>query len=196
MKRTDLFAALAPDARRRLRKRPPPTWVAPMLAVLTDERFSDKDWVFERKFDGIRCLAFRTGRRVRLISRNRQDQNNTYPELLEPLLEQDATDFIIDGEVVAFDGKRTSFARLQQRMGITDARAARRTGVKVYYYVFDLLRINGFDTTALGLRDRKRLLERAFDFVDPLRFSTHWEKDGEKYYEKACRLGWEGLIAK
>src|ERR671936_16916 len=115
MKRTDLFAALAPDARRRLRKGPPPAWVAPMLAVLTDERFSDEDWVFERKFDGIRCLAFRTWRRVRLISRNRQDQNNTYPELLEPLLEQDATDFIVDGEVVAFDGKRTSFARLQQR---------------------------------------------------------------------------------
>jgi DNA ligase D-like protein (predicted ligase) len=167
-----------------------------MLAVLTDERFSDKRWLFERKLDGIRCLAFRRGTRLRLLSRNREDQNATYPELVEPLLHQAVRDFVVDGEIVAFDGRRTNFSRLQQRSGIKNPEAARRSGVAVYFYLFDLLHLEGFDTTALGLRDRKALLERAFTFDDPLRFSKHWNTEGEKYYRKACRLGWEGLIAK
>lgn len=163
-----------------------------MLAVLTDERFSDERWLFERKLDGIRCLAFRTGRRLHLLSRNREDQHTTYPELVR----QTVSDFVVDGEIVAFEGTRTSFSRLQQRSGIKNAEAARRSGVAVYYYLFDLLHVEGVDTTALTLRDRKMLLERAFTFEDPLRFSKHWYTEGEKYYRRACRLGWEGLIAK
>jgi bifunctional non-homologous end joining protein LigD len=64
------------------------------------------------------------------------------------------------------------------------------------YYVFDLLSLNGFDTTALSLRDRKTVLENAFVFRDPVRFSQHWDIHGERYYARACRAGWEGLIAK
>jgi bifunctional non-homologous end joining protein LigD len=192
----ELFASLSDEARRRLRRRSQPSWASPMLAVLTDERFSDPNWIFERKLDGVRCLAFRKGTRVTLLSRNRAEKNSTYPELVEPLKRQPVRDFIVDGEVVAFKGRRTSFSQLQQRMGAVTLEAARRSGVAIYYYVFDLLYANGRDTTGLTLSDRKALLERAFSFTDPLRYSKHWRTHGEKYYARACRLGWEGLIAK
>ncbi|MGH7549493.1 MAG: non-homologous end-joining DNA ligase [Gemmatimonadota bacterium] len=190
------FAPLSDDARGKLRKRRHPVWIPPMLATLTDEPFSDEGWIFERKLDGVRCLAFRDGDRVRLLSRNEKSQNDTYPELVDAIGAQEPRDFVVDGEVVAFERGVTSFSRLQQRMKITDAAKARRSGVAVYFYLFDLVHLDGRDTTRLPLRDRKALLERVVRFEDPLRFSTHRNAEGEAYLEEACRKGWEGLIAK
>ena len=110
---------------RRLRDEPVPDWRSPTLATLTDERFSDPDWIFERKLDGVRCLAFRDGDRVRLLSRNRQSLNGTYPEMVEALATQKCTRFVVDGEIVAFEGRRTSFARLQGRLGHHRSRRGR-----------------------------------------------------------------------
>ena len=59
---------LPAEAKARLRKVPQPTWVAPMLATLTDERFSREGWLFEPKWDGERCLAFRHGRDLNLVA--------------------------------------------------------------------------------------------------------------------------------
>ena len=107
-----------PEAlRAELRDEPVPDWLSPSLATLTDDRFSDPDWIFERKLDGVRCLAFRDGRRVRLLSRNRQSLNGTYPEVVDALATLECTRFVVDGEIVAFQGRRTSFARLQGRLG-------------------------------------------------------------------------------
>src|SRR5437868_4727361 len=124
-----------------LRKESVPAWRAPTLATLTEKRFSDPQWIFERKFDGVRCLAFRDGDRLRLLSRNRQALNGTYPELVDALAEQEASRFVVDGEVVAFEGRRTSFARLQGRLGLTNPDAARASGIAVFYYLFDLLHL-------------------------------------------------------
>ncbi len=167
-----------------------------MLATLTHDTFSDPAWLYERKLDGVRCLAFRAGERVRLLSRNRKPMNDTYPELVEALGKQACTDFIADGEIVAFEGNRTSFSRLQQRLGVRDPDEARRTGVAVYLYLFDLLRLEGHDTTRLALHDRKRLLKRALSFGGHIRFTPHRVGAGEETLEEACRKGWEGLIAK
>ena len=93
-----------------------PSWIEPELATLTKERFSDPGWITERKLDGERCLAFVSGDRVRLLTRNKKVITGTYPELAAALEAQRADDFIVDGEIVAFDGRQTSFARLQQRM--------------------------------------------------------------------------------
>jgi bifunctional non-homologous end joining protein LigD len=167
-----------------------------MLATLTDTAFSDPEWIYERKFDGMRCLAFRDGDRVRLLSRNRQPLGGTYPELADALAAQDTSRFVADGEVVAFDGRRTSFARLQGRLGITDPRQARASRIAVFYYVFDLLHLDGYGTTGLPCIWRKRLLRSAFEFDDPLRYTTHrWEK-GEQAFRAACERGDEGVIAK
>lgn len=191
-----LFDGLPKAARDGLKRRDQPSWTAPMLATLTDDYFSDKAWLFERKLDGERCLTFRKGKDVRLLSRNRKELNDTYPEVVEALRKQPADDFIVDGEIVAFEGALTSFSRLQQRMQVRDAQAALESGVPVFYYVFDLLYLDGQDTTQVPLRYRKTLLKRALTFEDPLRFTAHRNREGEAYHREACRKGWEGVIAK
>jgi DNA ligase D-like protein (predicted ligase) len=179
-----------------LRNERVPQWRAPTLATLTDERFSDPDWIFERKLDGVRCLAFRNGRSVRLLSRNRQPLNGTYPELVDALAAQTCSKFVVDGEIVAFEGRRTSFARLQGRLGLTNPDEARSAGIPVFYYLFDLMHLDGQTTIELPLLWRKRLLRRMFQFDDPLRYTTHRVGDGESAFAAACRRGDEGVIAK
>jgi bifunctional non-homologous end joining protein LigD len=192
----DPFAKLPDAARARLRPAPHPSWVAPMLATLTDRRFSDPDWLFERKLDGERCLAFRNGAEVRLLSRTQRPLDRTYPEIVDAISTQPVEDLVVDGEVVAFERGRTSFERLQQRLGITDPAQARRSPVAVFFYVFDVLHLDGHDLTGLGVRDRKTLLRQAVTFGGRLRYTTHRNTNGEAYLEQACVLGWEGLVAK
>jgi bifunctional non-homologous end joining protein LigD len=193
---TGFFDRLGADAKSRLGPGPPPDWVAPMLATLTDRYFSDPAWIFERKLDGERCLAFRRDGEVRLLSRSQQHLNHTYPEVVDGLAQQDAPDLVVDGEVVAFEGGRTSFERLQQRLGITNEAEARRSPVAVFYYIFDLLYLDGYDTTGLALRDRKTLLRQVLRYRDALRFTSHRNAVGEEYFQFACGHGWEGLVAK
>jgi bifunctional non-homologous end joining protein LigD len=168
----------------------------PALATLTHERFSGDRWVYERKLDGVRSLAYYDGDRAWLRSRTGGDQGPAFPEVVEALEAQQCPSFVVDGEVVAFDGAQTSFGALQPRIHLTNAERARRTGVEIFYYVFDLLHLDGHSTRGLPLRDRKALLRDLFDWDDPLRFTTHRNADGEKYFAEACRKGWEGLIAK
>jgi DNA ligase D-like protein (predicted ligase) len=179
-----------------LQRRAQPEWTAPMLATLTERRFSDPDWIFERKLDGVRCLVFRRRGRVTLQSRNRKPLGNHYPELVEAISGQRTDPFIADGEIVAFDRGQTSFARLQGRMQLRDPDAARRTGIAVFLYLFDLIHVDRFDATGLELRDRKRLLRETLRFAGPLRLTSHRNAEGEAYYREACRRGWEGVIAK
>lgn len=171
--------------------------VEPMKAKLHDRPFSDPGWVFERKLDGIRALVERSGGGpVTLTSRTGHDQTSAYPELAEALEAEAATDFLADGEIVAFDGTRTSFERLQGRMAIHDAHLARLTGIPVFLYLFDLLRFDGHDLTGLPLRERKRVLRRALSFEGPVRYTQHRDERGEEFFAQACAKGWEGLIAK
>ncbi len=173
-----------------------PAWTDPMLATLADEPFSDPEWIYERKLDGERCLAFRDGGRVRLLSRNRTDLVDTYPEIAEALDDTAPQRFVLDGEIVAFDGAVTSFARLQQRMQITERARARASPIRVFYYVFDTLHLGGWSTERLTQRQRKAVTRRALHFEDPLRFSAHRNQTGEEFHRDACGRGWEGLIAK
>jgi ATP-dependent DNA ligase len=108
-----------------------PDWLEPMAATLTQERFSGRDWLFERKFDGIRLLAYKSDGDVRLYSRNRLPQN--LPELTRAIANLPVNEVILDGEVT-WDG---------------------RSG----YHVFDILWLNGQPVTALPLDDRRALLQ-------------------------------------
>lgn len=198
-----LLDTLPAERRRRLSLAPAGERLAarPMLARLSDRRdFPGGGWLFERKLDGLRMLAVRDvrrdGDRVRLLSRTGQVLDGGYPEITDALAHQRSPDFTVDGEVVAFSGGRTDFARLQQRMQLTDPRRALATGVAVTYYLFDLLRLDGMDLTPLPLRTRKSLLRRLLDYDDPLRFTTHRNEGGRELLDQACRRGWEGLIAK
>jgi DNA ligase D-like protein (predicted ligase) len=192
-----VFARLTPSEQELLVPASLPTTLPAQLATLTEERFSDPAWVFERKLDGVRCLARRTGDgQVRLLSRNDKDMSRTYPEIAVALAEQASTELVVDGEVVAFDGRRTSFERLQGRLGLTDPDEALATGIPVFYYVFDLLHLDGCDVRRLPLLARKKLLRQAVGFADPLRFTVHRREAGEEAFRAACARGDEGVIAK
>jgi len=173
-----------------------PDWLDPELATLTQDRFSDPEWIFERKLDGERCLAFKSGSKVRLMTRNRKQDTSTYPEITEALAAQQADNFIIDGEIVAFEGSQTKFARLQQRLGVRNPGPDLQAAVPVYFYIFDVLWAGDRDVRSLPLRQRKQTLRDLLTFADPLRFTEHKDTEGEAYYRQACASGWEGVIAK
>lgn len=183
----DPFAQLSGTERTLLVETPLPAAVVPMAATLTEERFSDPAWVFERKLDGIRCIAIAGADGVRLLSRNDLSLNGRFPEVAAALARDPARPFVADGEIVAFDGAQTSFAALQRRG---------ESGARTFLYLFDLLHLAGRDLTALPLRARKGLLRRAITFDGPIRFTPHRNRDGEELFRHACAAGWEGLIAK
>ena len=116
-----------------------PDWLEPMAASLTQERFTGPDWLFERKFDGIRLLAYKRGEEVRLYSRNRLPQQ--LPAVAAAVAALPVHDAILDGEVT-WDG---------------------RSG----YHVFDVLWLNGRAVTSVPLEDRRALLA-ALPFAAPL----------------------------
>lgn len=155
-----------------------------MKAVLTDARFSDPDWIFERKLDGIRCIAIRDGGAVRLLSRNDLSLNGRYPGVVAALEADPCTRFAVDGEVVAYEHGQTSF----QRLG--------KAGATIVYSVFDVLWLDGRDVRGLPLLERKALLREALRFEDPVRWTDYRAGEGEAMFAEACANGWEGVIAK
>lgn len=192
---SSILDRLDPDEREAATAREP-GFRQPMLATLVHETFSDPAWIYERKFDGERVIAVKNGASVSLWSRNEKDISATYPELVGALEAQSTDGFVIDGEVVAFDGAVTSFSRLQQRMKLTSAEEARNSPVAVYYYAFDLIDLDGRGLEEVPLRARKSLLRAALDFDNRIRYSAHRNETGEAMHREACEKGWEGVIAK
>jgi bifunctional non-homologous end joining protein LigD len=148
-----------------------PEWVEPMAATLTHERFTGPEWTFERKFDGIRLLAFKRGREVRLLSRNRLSQNSSYPAVVQAILELPVHELILDGEALGVWGRQA----------------------KVAYHVFDILWLESRDVMRLPLYERRSLLN-AVPFAAPLERVE--QLNDPKPWDRACNEGWEGVIAK
>jgi len=141
-----------------------PAFVMPMKAVLTAERPAGPEWVFERKLDGIRCLAVKDRGRTRLYSRNELSLNDRYASLAAALDADPADGFVIDGEAVAFVGGRDRFGG-----GEGDA---------LFYYVFDVLFADGRDVRSLPLEERRAVLEGVLGWRDPLRMTEQMTGDG------------------
>jgi bifunctional non-homologous end joining protein LigD len=137
-----------------------------MAATLTQERFTGPEWIFERKYDGIRLLAFRSGNSVRLFSRNQLPQN--YPSIASAIGALSVNEAILDGEV---------------DWGDRDVR----------YHVFDILWLDGRDLMPLPFTERRSILHH-LGLHSPLQAVA--EVTGDKPWEQACREGWEGVIAK
>jgi len=187
--------SLSEDLRAKLKKRSQPGFVAPMKATLVREHFSDPNWIFERKLDGERCLLHKKGRSVTLYSRNEKKKNGSYPEIVEAVAGLEGS-FILDSELVTFDGTKTSFKRLQKRIHKKKPGEDLIEAYPVFAYIFDIPYFDGYDLSDLPLRERKRVLHTAFDADDPLRILPHRKEDGEAFLEEALKRGWEGLIAK
>jgi bifunctional non-homologous end joining protein LigD len=167
----------------------------PMKPVLVADPFDDPAWIFERKLDGERCGALRRGGRVTLLSRTGRAMGAAYPEL-EEALTMPGRDLLLDGEIVAFKHGQTSFERLQRRMQLRDPARARRSGVAAYYYIFDLLELDGADLRPLALFERKARLRESVTFRGHLRLTSYRRGDGKHAFSEACRRGWEGVVAK
>lgn len=192
-----LIDQLSDEARGEAKEGSFPDWMDPMLAKLTHDHFTSQDWVFERKLDGERVIAYvQPNGTVRLMSRNEKCLNDTYPDIVDALVNQAPAGCILDGEMVAFDSDGVSdFQRLQPRMQASSRQEA-KGGVRVWYYLFDMIYADGHDLSGVGFKDRKKLLREALDWDDPLRFTPHRTADSLDYYKQACEKGWEGLIAK
>ena len=143
-----------------------PEWLVPMAATLTQERFTGPDWIFERKFDGIRLLAYKQGSDVQLFSRNHLPQH--LPAIAEAIERLPNEELILDGEITWRGGKSA-------------------------YHVFDIMWIDGGNVTTLPLEERQEILAQ-LPFREPLhRVSVI---DDPSPWERAQREGWEGVIAK
>jgi bifunctional non-homologous end joining protein LigD len=167
-----------------------------MLATLTDARDLDDAWLLERKFDGERCVARKTGDDVRLESRTGKDLTSTYPEVCAAITAQRVSSALLDGEIVAFDGDQTSFGRLQQRLGVSGPSPERIREFPVVYCVFDLLELDGEDLTGRPLLERRARLTGTIRSSTALQHTEAWRDDSQQRFAAACRSGWEGLIAK
>jgi bifunctional non-homologous end joining protein LigD len=162
--------------------------LAQPLRVPEEWRLVDqRGWLFERKLDGLRCLAVRNGNEVELWSRNHLPFTHRFPDIVSALGALPVDNFTIDGELVAFEGNRTSFALLQRP----------QSGSRPEFHVFDLLHLLGRDTTVVPLSDRRRLLAQALEGVDAsVRVVTTVEGDPRDLLKQACTAGWEGIIGK
>jgi bifunctional non-homologous end joining protein LigD len=143
-----------------------PEWLVPMAATLTQERFTGPEWIFERKFDGIRLLAYKNGADVQLFSRNRLPQN--LPAVSQAIKALPNKQLILDGEITWGGGK-------------------------VAYHIFDILWLDGQSTTSLTLEERLALLSD-LDLAPPLHRVKTLSDDLP--WERAQKDGWEGVIAK
>ena len=143
-----------------------PEWLEPMAATLTQERFTGPDWIFERKLDGIRLIAYRNGQKLDLYSRNHLPQR--LPAIAEAIARLPVQQLILDGELTwGHQGPA--------------------------YHLFDLLWLDGRNVTALPLSERRELL-RTLPIESPLQ-RVH-ALDDDTPWEHACNEGWEGVIAK
>jgi ATP-dependent DNA ligase len=143
-----------------------PEWIIPMAATLTQDRFSAPEWIFERKLDGIRVLAYKQEVDVRLFSRNRLPQ--TCPPIAAAVAQLPAREVILDGEVTWGNGS-------------------------MLYHVFDIMWLDGRNLMPLPLDERRALLQ-TLPLQSPLQRVL--ELTDPKPWERACREGWEGVIAK
>lgn len=191
-----LLEKLSASDKKLLHKRRMPSFEQPMLATLTKQYFSDKNWIYECKFDGVRCLLLKNRQQFMLKSRNDKSLSSTYPELLRAAQAFAMEQIVLDGEIVSFMNGISNFEKLQPRSGVQNPSAMLIKKVPAYLCVFDILYLDGYDLTGLPLLTRKNILKQVVDFKRPLRYVSHKSTKGLVYFKEACKKGWEGIIAK
>ena len=179
------------------RRGPVPARLGPMLASIGDGAFSDPNWLFEIKWDGVRALATIAGGNLTLRSRNGQDMTKRYPELAGLPRFVAAREAILDGEIVALDARgHSSFERLQERMHVRAPSENLVAQVPAVFYAFDLIYCDGYDLRQAPLIERKQLLQRLLHTTDRFRFSDHQLEHGKELLELARDNELEGIVAK
>ena len=188
-----LHAADLEDAR----KGPMPARLAPMLATLSERPFSDPNWLFEIKWDGVRALAWINDGELTLRARSGSDITAQYPELAGLPASFRGQNAILDGEIAALDARgRSDFEKLQERMHVRAPGQKLLSEFPVVYFAFDLPYCDGYDLRAAPLLQRKQLLQRLLHSSERFRFSDHQLEKGKELFELAKQNELEGIIAK
>jgi bifunctional non-homologous end joining protein LigD len=179
------------------RKAPMPHEVSVTLAKLADKPFSDPNWLFEIKWDGIRTVAFVENGPVRLFSRSQRDVSAEFPEFQDLAKHLRGGTAILDGEIVTLDENgRSDFQKLQNRFGVSKPSQKLISDVPLTYYFFDVLYCNGFDVRKTPLLQRKEFLRQLLSGDDRVRFSEHQLEKGKELYAAAKAQGLEGIVGK
>src|SRR6202047_1990996 len=182
-----------PDAR----KTPMPRSIPLTLASLSEKPFSNPDWLFEVKWDGVRGIAYLANGEVSVRSRAGREISFEYPEVRDLSNQLDASEAIVDGELVALDSAgRSNFQRLQNRAGVRNPSRQLLESIPATYYAFDLLYCDGCDLRKVPLERRKNLLKQILRPNTHIRYSEHEIGKGKELYEAARQQSLEGIIGK
>jgi bifunctional non-homologous end joining protein LigD len=184
-------APVAKIDRARLPKRPA-EFVEPMKALLVDQLPRGPEWIYELKFDGVRALAVQKRRELKIFSRNEKDFTLKYSEVTNALRDLPSQEAVLDGEIVALDAEgKSSFERLQM------ANLPGGSRPQIFYYVFDLLQLDGKDLTVIPLLKRKATAHSLIARLpDTIRFSAGIQADSDRLLKAMQARGLEGLVAK
>lgn len=156
-----------------------------MLATLVSAPFDRPGWVSEEKYDGIRILAYKEGKKVQLLTRNDIDRTNGFPHVVEAIQALKPSTLLLDGELVVFDRKNVSrFQLFQQGKG------------NAVYAVFDCIYRQGKDLRTLPLSERREVLEKSLGRPGVLILSRRLAANGIEAYKDARRRDFEGIVAK
>ena len=169
---------------------PLPRWIPPQLCQPVETAPSGPRWLHEIKLDGFRMSARIERGHVRLLTRTGLDWSDKYPNVVAALAKVRANTAYLDGELCGVgDDGLPSFSQ-------TQAASDGSHGVRLVYYVFDLLHLDGRDTASLPLIERKALLKPLVAGIPGLQFNDHETGDGELIRKHACELGFEGVVSK
>ncbi|MGB7437940.1 MAG: DNA ligase D [Candidatus Acidiferrum sp.] len=190
---TPLHAADLDDAR----KATMPARMGVMLASIGDHPFSDPNWLFEIKWDGVRALAWIDNGELKLRARSGSDITSHYPELAELPQAFSGHQAILDGEIAVLDSRgHSDFEKLQERMHVRNPSQTLISQYPVVYFAFDLLYCDGYDLRSSPLLERKQLLQRLLHTSDRIRYSDHQLEKGKELFELAKQNELEGIVAK
>jgi DNA ligase D-like protein (predicted ligase) len=169
---------------------PLPRWIPPQLTQLSDAAPSGPQWLHEIKLDGFRMAARIDRGKPQLLTRTGLDWTDKYPSVVAALAKVRAKAAYLDGELCGVgDDGLPSFSQ-------TQAASDGERGVRLVYYAFDLLHLDGRDAASLPLIERKALLEPLIAGTLGLQFNGHETGDGEVVRQHACKLGFEGVVSK
>ena len=177
--------------KRKLRDQPKsslPHDLKPMLATITEEPFNNSEWQFEIKWDGYRSLAYLDKGSVQLRSRNNLSFNQKYPRITEALKKW-PVNAVVDGEIVVLNNEgKSDFKALQEWQ-------YQQSG-EMFFYVFDILWLDGISLMNLPLAERKDILKQLTPESGLIRYSESIDEIGIDFYAIAKQNGLEGIIAK
>lgn len=168
------------------------------MKATSGELPAGEGWAYEVKWDGMRLIADVDGEAGTLALRTTNDLDATarFPEVAGLAGAVGPHRVVLDGEVVAVDESgRPSFGLLQSRMHVVPGAGGDRGGASLSYVLFDLLRLDGTDTTGLAYEQRRRLLDQVVDEGPTWRLSPV-HRDGEALLAAARAQGLEGVMAK